>query len=669
MSHPPPLPLRRNISRSLDSVSEVATKYEKRAPMPAPRPSRPAIKPPPRVPVKKPHCEYEVINVPNGRSKCETMYFSTAGSECQSYDLQTFCKEVELPKAVEITDGFCGPTEDIPIGYQLLIYFQKTTRVVQAKDFLDSAYNIPLNSSLKFAPIDDLHLKPKAGDFSGFYYDSVEEMLQERPSLPNVIQIKGSYTKGKQSVNANNILFPKKIDKSTLGSKVTGLICVKQGGEEIKLPLECACGFSTASEDTHLYLPEYIEYVNVFPVRVVVFGIDNSMQFAMPTTLTLLGEHKLKTLVARSLHCETEMMTEISVDLPIKLRCLTLDNEVHEHERVKKAYETFNSSKVDSVYSLTNTNAQHQAQKQLFAKIRKENKSKYYEIIIPESIKRTGSVNTSRSKPSDTDAAQSSPKPSRHRIFKAPLKHKVQSTDDGDSIDSDDTTTTTSPALKHKLFKAAGSLLPGKHKSPQNSGDSGYEEVSHDIPHAAYPKQEFESFAESLKAEIKKEIKQDLESGLREEVRKLRIDNAHCLQQLARLNETVERLQEQNKITSSPKAKKPVPKFTDQSTSSSLSSSSNSFYQLSPEENQRFLQSLDHLTVLQLLGGMKLEKYKEEFKSACVDGQLLATLSQTELVELKVESSLHQKKLLNVIQGKESAQKYLLFSQEDPYVS
>ena len=662
MSNPPPLPpLRRNISRSLENISEVAANYKKkREPALPPRPARPLpekrLPPTPRY-----EPEYEAINV---KRKIEVSV-PLSEADLQSYDLETFCKKVKLPQAAEVTDGFCGPTEDIPVGYKLMLYFQKTTRFVQAKDVLETVYNIPLNSSLQFALIDDL--QPKGGDFSGFYYDTVEKMLQECSTLPKVICAKGGFTKGKHSVNPNDILFPKKIDKSTLGSKVVGLHCTKIGGEDVKLPLDCACGFSTDVANTQLYLPEYIEYVNQFPVKVKVFGIDTNVQVGMPNTLTLVAEHLLRSLVTRSLHDEEEIITEISMDVPIRIRCLYMDNVVSEQERVKKTYETFATSKVSNVYSVTTTNAQYKAQQQLFTKVRQECDSKYYEIIAPESI---GNVDTLQSKSSSdtlSDAAQSSPKPSRHRIFKTNLlKHRTQSAGDEESLDNSDTAA--SPVQKHKLRN----LLPGRHR-PQSAGDGGTDEVIVDNDAPSQPtnidlKQEFAALTESMKVEMKAEIKEELERSLREDIRKLRIDNAHCLQQLTRMNEMIEQLKNQNNSAplSSPHIK-PAPSHKP-AVKSVSSNSLEEIYKMTPKDNRKFLQSLDHLKILQLLDGMKLERYKSEFKESFVDGQLLATLCQTELVELKVNSSLHQRKLLNVIEGKVSAQKYLLLGQEDPYI-
>ena len=372
------------------------------------------------------------------------------------------------------------------------------------------------------------------------------------------------------------------------------------------------------------------------------------MNFGIPTTLILQGEDLLKTLVARSLHLETELITEISVDLPIAIKCLSLDDEVSEHERVKKVYETFNSSKVSTIYSVTKTNAQHKAQQYLYAQIRQEDNAKYYDIIAPENV-----INT-QSKLLDAleDAPPSSPRPSRHKILTHLLKHRSHSTGNDDSVDGGDAD---SPVRKLKLRN----LLPGPGKPKSQSTDAGaivYDEEHHKALNQANVDKE------SLKAEIKEEIKQEVENSLREDIRKLRVDNAHCLQQLARLNETIEKLQKQNDGVISLSKPSPV-KPREKPSPNDLEE----IYKFTPEENRKFLQSLDHIKILQLLDGMKLEKYKSEFKNSFVDGQLLATLSQTELVELKVNSLLHQIKLLNVIEGNESARKYLHFAEEDSY--
>jgi len=374
----PPVRLRRNISKSLDSITDAIHKYEKsKAPVLPPRPQRRGQQVGKQKPLPRPFAaEYETV-LPSDAPRPNFLSKFSA----KIYDLETFCKEVSLPRAIEITDGFCSPTEDIPIGFQMTIYFQKTARVVQARDSLNSSYNIPLGSSLKFAPIDEL--KP-ANSQTGFYYETVESMLMERPSLPKVAKVKHAFTKGRHSVMSNDIIFPRKIERNILGNKIVGLVCTKMNGEDIKLPLECSCGFSTATKDTQLYIMEYINHVNQFPVTVAVFGdLSGELTVAMPSKLTLLKEHMLKSLIARSRYSETEQIVEIPIDLPIQLKCLEGDICL-EHERVKKTYETFDPSLVSNYYSLAETNSQHRAQQQLYSRLRSDMAGKkYYNLAAP----------------------------------------------------------------------------------------------------------------------------------------------------------------------------------------------------------------------------------------------------------------------------------------------
>jgi len=387
MSAPPPARLRRNVSKSLDSITDAIRDYQKsKTSYLPPRPQQRKQKPLPLPPA-----EYEVV-LPSVAPRQKLKSKFTA----KPYNLETFCKEVSLPRAIEITDGFCSATEDIPVGFQMTIYFQKTARVVLAKDSLDSSYNIPLGSSLKFAPIDEL--KP-ANDQTGFYYETVETMLMERPSasLPKVVKVKHAYTRGRHSVLSNEILFPRKTEKNLLGSRVVGLVCTKMNGEDIKLPLECSCGFSTATKDTQLYIMEYIKYVNQFPVQVAVFGdLSGKSSVAMPSKLILLREHMLKSLIARSRHSEGEKIVEIPIDLPIQLKCLEEDISL-ETEQVKKIYETFDPSLVSNYYSLAETNSQHQTQQQLYSRLRSDMAgTKYYNLAAPvqkdDDLKRTEAI-------------------------------------------------------------------------------------------------------------------------------------------------------------------------------------------------------------------------------------------------------------------------------------
>ena len=165
---------------------------------------------------------------------------------------------------------------------------------------------------------------------------------------------------------------------------------------------------------------------------------------------------------------------------------------------------------------------------------------------------------------------------------------------------------------------------------------------------------EVKSLLEKLKLDVKEEVRKQIFDGqkeLNEEVRKIRLSNARCMQQVSKVSQSLEQFQQQ---LEPPSLRPPAPL-------------PQNVQHLSPQDNKKLLQSLDHLKILQVLDGMNLSQYCVAFRDARVDGQLLATLTQTELIELQVNSTLHQRKLLNLIDGKESAEKYLRLSRADPY--
>ena len=64
------------------------------------------------------------------------------------------------------------------------------------------------------------------------------------------------------------------------------------------------------------------------------------------------------------------------------------------------------------------------------------------------------------------------------------------------------------------------------------------------------------------------------------------------------------------------------------------------------------------MEVSHLLKCMGYQTYAENFTAESVDGLLLSTLEEEHLKELGIESSLHCRRFMNIIQGKESVDKY-----------
>ena len=69
-------------------------------------------------------------------------------------------------------------------------------------------------------------------------------------------------------------------------------------------------------------------------------------------------------------------------------------------------------------------------------------------------------------------------------------------------------------------------------------------------------------------------------------------------------------------------------------------------------DNIQYLQSLDLITLLQLLDAMNLAMYKPTLEERKIDGMAFSTYTQDTLQELGVQNSLHRLRLMNVISGK-----------------
>ena len=78
----------------------------------------------------------------------------------------------------------------------------------------------------------------------------------------------------------------------------------------------------------------------------------------------------------------------------------------------------------------------------------------------------------------------------------------------------------------------------------------------------------------------------------------------------------------------------------------------------SKEENLAYLKTLSLNNILQLLDNMNLAQYKERFTEERIDGEILLHLDRGDLVELGVTKTIHQTRLLKLVDGSMSARKF-----------
>ena len=87
-----------------------------------------------------------------------------------------------------------------------------------------------------------------------------------------------------------------------------------------------------------------------------------------------------------------------------------------------------------------------------------------------------------------------------------------------------------------------------------------------------------------------------------------------------------------------------------------------------PEKNNiAFLKTLSKNEVQHLLLAMNLSKYQDVFLDEQIDGEILSSLGEGELLELGVTTGVHRIRFLKLIEGRHSAEDILKVAPE--YVS
>lgn len=114
-------------------------------------------------------------------------------------------------------------------------------------------------------------------------------------------------------------------------------------------------------------------------------------------------------------------------------------------------------------------------------------------------------------------------------------------------------------------------------------------------------------------------------------------------------------------LSSMPRGNTSTPQMTTTSphnNNSSVLSSNSVDSHSSREENLAYLKMLSLNNMLQLLDNMNLGQYKERFMEERIDGEILIHLDRGDLVELGITKTIHQTRLLKLVDGSISARKF-----------
>ena len=284
--------------------------------------------------------------------------------ETKSYLLETFLDKYPLPQLVSVTEGHYGLTEDFSMseGMELILFFKKTTQAVIAVTECETdPYHIPLNCSLQFSPYQS---NAKEHLMKSYYYKTVDDLLNRTDDLPKVVKVLTPYKTNKQTVlRADELIFPKRI---TGHGKKRTLECTTLSKRKIKLELSCAAGFSTNPSDTKMYLIEYVEHINQFPNSVMVFS-DKERSETFSHIHTGMEFTFLECKFLHSCICTTDVYGELNYPLLEILTAMPIEIKISDnpnismapiYDTVKRVYQTFNLSMVESSMLLTDNDEQ-----------------------------------------------------------------------------------------------------------------------------------------------------------------------------------------------------------------------------------------------------------------------------------------------------------------------
>ena len=517
------------------------------------------------------------------------------------FGLEEFAAEFPLPQIVRVYAGHYGITEQFSMseGEELILFFIKSAKIVMATTQKKTeTYHLPLNSSLQFGPY---HSKSPESETHSYHYETVEELLKREEGLPKVVKVFKTYSgpSDEQSVRAGDLIFPQKVSGKKKG-KV--LKCKTKHGTKLKLGLNCAGDFSTDPSDVRMYLLEYIEYINEFPVTVLIFNDkdDYNSKLSSLRTGTVLILNAPAPL--RSYICSTDIfgerdypIIELPMIMPIQIQSMErpgLDMQPI-YSKIQHAYENFDLSMVKKSMFPAQNEREMKVQQQFYEEIKRDDgNSHLYDLERPEAIY----------EPIPGDAAfdkKELPRPPRPILPSKPVTPQRPAP--------------LPPAVKKPPPVKSPPLPPMNPTSPKPN-----EGMSFPPPLPTRPTTTPATRPTTTPASP--------------------IANPS------------------NAVPATPPPDKP--QVQSQSPMTNIITLKQTNEKATPEENQALLRAMTGEDVLLLLDNMNLGEYKDSFQREQVDGELMLELTKTDLEDLGITKNLHQVRLMKLIDGSSSVKKY-----------
>ena len=517
------------------------------------------------------------------------------------FGLEEFATEFPLPQIVRVYAGHYGITEQFSMseGEELILFFIKSSKIVMASTQRKAeTYHLPLNSSLQFGPY-----TPKSSETEAhsYRYETVEDLLAREEGLPKVVKVFKTFSgpSEEQSVMSGDLIFPQKVS----GKKKNRVLkCKTKRGTKLKLGLNCTGDFSTDPSDVRMYLLEYIEHVNDFPVKVLIFNEkdDNSKLCSLRTGTVLILEAPAP---LRSYICSTDIfgerdypIIELPMIMPIQVQSMErvgLDMQPI-YSKIQHAYENFDLSMVKKSMFPAQTEKSLKLQQEFYEEVRRDDGSSHlYDLERPEAIYEPipGCAPNVGIKKEVKPPPRPGPPPSKPLSPQRPAPIPP-------SIKSPPLPPLNQLPPKPTEEKSFPPPLPSRPVNPV---------ITPPIP-PANPSKAIPATPPHIQPQIKLPPFQKEEKPTTTKV-----------------------------LTVQPKTVTENP---------------------TPEENLAVLKVMTGEDILLLLDNMNLGEYKDSFQQEQVDGELMLELSKSDLEDLGVTKNIHQIRLLKLIDGSSSVKKY-----------
>lgn len=510
------------------------------------------------------------------------------------YTSEKLVYEKELPQMVVVTSGYDGATPENCVSVG------EEFVIV----FVKSTYVLPArlvgDTEEIHIPIDSMLSVGIVRKGGAKVFSTVKDILK-LSKLPMVVEVKCAFTSNNYHVEKGTILYIKGRDGKT------ALLCHNESdGQDLTLSPNVVGKFSTDPDDATIFITDYTTMFKDYPVTVKLLqkGVDVDDHLAQYIGQTFVLEEPIEKLsliaitdVNGTRSIDNPATVEIPMDIPLSFK--RIERPELGMERVyniaTEVCKEFNLSKIDVLYG---------------ARVVSEND--YYEIRYPD----------------DNDYEDFyvafdviCPNP-RGETMKKAVQTKNQVNNPGKET----------PNLKKRA--AAARLKSSAEKKSHDNATTAYEN---------YTIGAAEDLAGKLEAE-KDRVKQltDDNDQLTTEMDSLKMQLHFSEQNCGNLEAELERVKKN--IT---KLSSQLEQLTDKKES-----------ETSSEENIKKLRKMTTTDISDLLKHMSYQMYAESFSVESVDGMLLSTLEEEHLKELGIKNSIHCRRLMNIIQGKESVDKY-----------